>query len=85
MPAQRHQRSTRPATTRAGRTTARRGNDGNGRRNNRAADWPVELTIATAIDQMVEGHNGDPGSATSQRWPTSWQETVLGIDPRTAR
>jgi hypothetical protein len=46
MPAQRNQRSTRPATTRAGSTTARRGN-GNGRRYNRAADWPVELSIGT--------------------------------------
>jgi|RhiMethySRZTD1v2_1073278.scaffolds.fasta_scaffold37454_7 hypothetical protein len=34
MPAQRDQRSTRPATTRAGSTTARRGNGGNGRGNN---------------------------------------------------
>jgi hypothetical protein len=51
MPAQRNQRSTRPATTMAGRTTARRGNGGNGhgRRNNRAASyWPVELSIGTA-------------------------------------
>jgi hypothetical protein len=85
MPAQRNQRSTRPAiTTRAGSTTARRGN-GNGRRNNRAADWPVELSIATAIDQVVEGQNGDTGSETSQRLRTSWHETVLGIDSRTAR
>jgi hypothetical protein len=50
MPAQRNQRSTRPAATaRAGSTTARRGDDGNGngRRNNRAANWPVELSIGT--------------------------------------
>jgi hypothetical protein len=40
MPAQRNQRSTRRATTRAG-TTARRGNGGNvnGRSNNRAASY----------------------------------------------
>ena len=83
MPAQRHQRSTRPATTtRAGSTTARRGN-GNGRRNNRAADWPVELSIGTAIDQVVEGQNGDTGSETSQRSHTIWHETVLSIDSRT--
>ena len=56
MPAQRNQRSTHPATTRAGSTTARRGNDG--RRSDRAADWPVELSIGTTIDQ-VEGQNGD--------------------------
>jgi hypothetical protein len=50
MPAQRNQPSTRPATTRAGSTTARRGNggNGNGRCNNRAAYWPVELSIGTA-------------------------------------
>jgi hypothetical protein len=51
MPAQRNQRSTRPATTMAESTTARRGNGGNGhgRRNNRAASyWPVELSIGTA-------------------------------------
>lgn len=85
MPAQRNQRSTRPAiTTRAGSNTARRGN-GNGRRNNRAADWPVELSIGTAIDQVVEGQNGDTWSETSQRLRTSWHETVLGIDSRTAR
>jgi hypothetical protein len=47
MPAQRNHRSTRPAATRAGSTTARRGNgsNGNGRRNNRAAYWSVELSI----------------------------------------
>jgi hypothetical protein len=62
MPAQRNQRSTRPATTnRAGSTTARRGNGGNGtgRRNNRAADRSVELSIGTAIDLVVEDENGD--------------------------
>jgi hypothetical protein len=101
MPAQRNQRSTRPATTRAGSTTARRGNDGNGnsRRNNRAAYWPVELSIGTAIDLVVEGQNGDtfgiavcsrcacilPESETSQRLHTIWHETVLRIDSRTAR
>jgi hypothetical protein len=99
MPAQRNQRSTHPAaTTRAGSTTARRGN-GNGRRNNRVAYWPVALSIGTAIDLVVEGQNGDtlgiavcslcasilPGSETSQRWHTTWHETVLGIDSRTAR
>jgi hypothetical protein len=99
MPAQRNQRSTPPATTtRAGTTTARRGN-GNGRRNNRAAYWPVELSIGTAIDPVVEGQNGDtfgiavcslcasilPGSETSQRLHTTWHETVLGINSRTAR
>ena len=58
MPAQRSQRSTRPATaTRAGST----------------------------IDQVAEGQNGDTGSETSQRLHTSWHETVLGIDSRTAR
>jgi hypothetical protein len=96
MPARRNQRSTRPATTRAGSTTARRGN-GNGRRDNRAADWPVELSIGTAIDLVVEGQNGDtfviavcslcacilPGSETSQRSHTIWHETVLSIDSRT--
>ena len=102
MPAQRNQRSTRPATTaRAGSTTARRGNggNGNGRRNNRAADWPVELSIGTAVDLVVEGQNGDtfgiavcslcasilPGSETSQRSHTSWHEIILGIDSRTVR
>ena len=53
MPAQRNQPSTRPAaTTRAGSTTARRGDggNGNGRRNNRAASWPVGLSNGTAID-----------------------------------
>jgi hypothetical protein len=71
MPAQRNQRSTRPATTRAESTTARRGNDGNGngRRNNRAAYWPVELSIGTAIDLVVESQNGD----------------TFGIDSGTAR
>jgi hypothetical protein len=100
MPAQRDQRSTRPATTtRAGSTTARRGNGGNGRRNNRAAYWPVELSIGTAIDLVVEGQNGDTfgiavcslcasilaGSETSQRLHRIWHESVLGIDSRTAR
>jgi hypothetical protein len=99
MPAQRNQRSTHPATTRAGSTTARRGNGGNGRRNNRAAYRPVELSIGTAIDLVVEGQNGDtfgiaagplcasilPGSETSQQWQTIWHEAVLGIDSRTAR
>jgi hypothetical protein len=81
MPAQRNQRSTRPATTtRAGSTTARRGNGGNGRRNNRAASWPIELSIGTAIDLVVEGQNGDTGSEISQRWHTIWHETVLGIE-----
>ena len=45
MPARRNQRSTRPAITRAGSTAARRGNGGG--RNNRAAEWPVELPIGT--------------------------------------
>ena len=106
MPAQRNQRSTRPATTRAGSTTARHGNgdngngdNGNGRRNNRAAYWPVELSIGTAIDLVVEDQNGDtfgiavcslcasilPGSEISQRLHTIWHETVSGIDSRTAR
>jgi hypothetical protein len=101
MPAQRNQRSTRPATTRAGSTTARHGNgdNGNGRRNNRAAYWPVELSIGPAIDLVVEDQNGDtfgiavcslcasilPGSETSQRLHTIWHETVLGIDSRIAR
>ena len=99
MPAHRNQRSTHPAApTRAESTTARRGN-GNGRRNNRAAYWPVELSIGSAIDLVVEGQNGDtfgiavcsprasilPGIETSQRLHTIWHETVLGIDSRTAR
>ena len=72
MPAQRNQRSTRPATTtRAGSTAARRGNggNGNGKRNNRAAYWPVELSIGTAIDLVVKGQDCD----------------TFGIDSRTAR
>jgi hypothetical protein len=99
MPARRNQRSTRPATTRAGSTTTRRGNGGNGRRTNRAASWPIEPSIGTAIDLVVEGQNGDtfgiavcsrcasilPGSETSQRWHTIWHQTVLGTDCRTAR
>jgi hypothetical protein len=87
IPARRNQRGTRPATT-----TARRSDDGNGNSggNNRAAYWPVEL--------VVEGQNGDafriavcsrcarilPERETSQRLHTTWDETVLGIDPRTA-
>jgi hypothetical protein len=73
MPARRHQRSTPPDTTRAGSTTA--------------------------IDLVVESQNSDtfviavcslcacilPGSETSQRWHTIWNETVLGIDSRTVR
>jgi hypothetical protein len=58
MPAQRNQRSTRPATTTRAGSTTRRGN-GNGRRNNRAASWLVELSIGTATDLVVEGRNGD--------------------------
>jgi hypothetical protein len=54
-------------------------------RNDRAADRPVELSIGTAIDLVVEGQNGDTGSETSQRSHTSWHETVLGIDSRTVR
>ena len=72
MPAQRDQPSTRPAaTTRTTSPTARRGDggNGNGRHNNRAACWPVELSIGTAIDLVVEGQNGD----------------TFGIDSRTAR
>jgi hypothetical protein len=71
MPAQRNQRSTRPVTTHAGSTTARRGDggNGNGRRNNRAASWLVGLSNGTAIDLVVEGRNGD----------------TFGIDSRTAR
>ena len=99
MPAQRNQRTTRPAApTRAESTTAGRSN-GNGRRNNRAAYWPVELSIGTAIDLVVEGQNGDtfgiavcsprasilPGIETSQWFHTIWHEPVLGIDSRTAR
>jgi hypothetical protein len=45
MPARRNQGATRPATG-AGSTTSRRGN-GSGRCKNRAADWPVELSIGT--------------------------------------
>jgi hypothetical protein len=54
-----------------------------GRRNNRAASWPVELFIRAAIDLILEGQNDDAGSDTSQRSHTSWHETVLGIDSRT--
>jgi hypothetical protein len=57
------------------------------------------LSIGTAIDLVVEGQNGDtfviavcslcacilPGSETSQRWHTIWNEAVLGIDSRTVR
>jgi hypothetical protein len=94
-------RSTRPATTtRAGSTTTRRPNgNGNGRRNNRAAYWPMELSLSTDIEVVVEGQNGDaigiavcslcaailPGSEVSQRLHTVWHETVAGIDSRTAR
>jgi hypothetical protein len=101
MPAQRNQRGTRPATTRAAGTTDRRGNDGNGnsRRSNRAAYWPVELSIGTTVDLVVEGQNGDtfgiavcsrcacilPESETSRRLHTIRHQTVLGIDSRTAR
>jgi hypothetical protein len=101
MPAQRNRRSTRPATTRPGSITARRGNDGNGNgtRNNRAASWPVELSIGTAIELVVEGQNEDtwgiavcslcasilPGRKTSQRLHAICHETVLRIDSRTAR
>jgi hypothetical protein len=99
MPAPRNQHSTRPATTRAGSTTARRGNGGSGRRNNWAACWPVELCIGTTIDLVVEGQDGDtfgiavcclcasilPRSETSQRLHTMWHQTVPGIDSRTAR
>ena len=84
MPAQRNQRSICPATTRAGSTTARRGNGGNGRRNNRAADWPVELSIGTAAVCSLCA-SILPGNETSQRLQTIWHETVLGIDSRTAR
>jgi hypothetical protein len=93
MPAQRNQRGTRPATTRAASTTDRRGNHGNGnsRRSNRAAYWPVDL--------VMEGQNGDtfgiavcsrcacilPESETSRRLHTIRHQTVLGIDSRTAR
>ena len=101
MPAQRNQKTTRPAApTRAESTTAGRSNgNGNGRRNNRAAYWPVELSIGPAIDLVVEGQNGDtfgiavcsprasilPGIETSQWLHTIWHEPVLGIDSRTAR
>jgi hypothetical protein len=95
-------RTNRPAsTTKVGSTTARRGNggNGNGRRNNRAAYWPIELSLSTDIEVMVEGQNGDhigiavcslcaailPGSEVSQRLHTVWHETVAGIDSRTAR
>jgi hypothetical protein len=101
MPAPHIQRSGHPAaTTRGGSTTARGGDggNGNGRRTNRAASWPVELSIGTAIDLVVEGQNGDtfaiavcclcasilPGSEISQRLHTIWHETVSGIDSRTA-
>ena len=68
-------------------------------RSTRAAYWPVELFIGTAVDLVVEGQNGDtfgiavcsrsacilPESEASQRLHTIWHETVLGIDSRTAR
>jgi hypothetical protein len=99
MPAQRYDRSTRPAApTRVESTAAGRGN-GKGRRNNRAAYWTVELSIGTAIDLVMEDQNGDtlgiavcvprasilPGIETSQRLHTIWHEAVLGIDSRIAR
>jgi hypothetical protein len=86
MPAQRNQRSIRPATTRAGSATARRGNggNGNGRRNNRAAYWPVELSVGTAAVCSLCA-SILPGSRTSQRLQAIWHETVLRIDSRTAR
>jgi hypothetical protein len=49
MPAQRNQRSTRSATV----ATPGNGGNGNGRRNVRAACWPVELSIGTAIDSRT--------------------------------
>jgi hypothetical protein len=85
MPVQRNQRSTRPATTRAGSTPARRGNggNGNGRRNNRTVYWPVELSIGTAVCSLCASIL--PGNESSQRLHTIGHETVLGIDSRTAR
>jgi hypothetical protein len=66
MPAQRNQRSTRPATTtKAGRTTARPGNGGNGPRNGGndprpgAGFWPVMLGLSADVELMVEGNDGD--------------------------
>jgi hypothetical protein len=58
MPAQPHQPSTRPATTRAASPTAQRAN-GYGWRNHRAAAWPVELSFRATIDLVVEGQDGD--------------------------
>jgi ribosomal protein S10 len=74
MPAQRSQRSTRPAA-RAGTTTARRGNDGNGdsRRDN------FEIAVCSRCACIL------PEGETSQRLHTIWHETVLRIDSRTAR
>jgi hypothetical protein len=98
-------RSTRPATTtKAGTTTTTRrpngGNtgrkpngNGNGRRNNRAAYWPIELSLATGIEVTVEGQDGDafgiavcslcaailPGSEVSQRLHTVWHDTIAEI------
>jgi hypothetical protein len=102
-------RSTRPATTtKAGTTTTtttttRRPNggntgrkpngNGNGRRNNRAAYWPIELSLATGIEVTVEGQDGDafgiavcslcaailPGSEVSQRLHTVWHDTIAEI------
>jgi hypothetical protein len=62
MPAQRNQRTTRPATTtRTGSTAARRpnGGNGNGTRNHRAAYWPIELSLSSGIEVTVEGQNSD--------------------------
>ena len=104
MPRQPNNRTTRPATsTRAGSTTTRRPNggntgrkpngNGNGRRNDRAAFWPIELSLATGIEVTVEGQDGDafgvavcslcacilPGSEVSQRLHTIWHDTIAEI------
>jgi hypothetical protein len=92
------QPTTRPANTgRASTTTSRKPNgNGNGRRNNRAAYWPMELSLSAGIEVVVEGQNGDsigiavcslcaailPGSEIYQRLHNVWHETISEIAGR---
>jgi hypothetical protein len=101
MPRQTNRSTTRPATTtKAGSTTVRRPNgNGNGKRNNRAAYWPVELSLSSGIEITVEGQSGDtfgiavcslcaailPGSEVSQQLHSNWHETIAEIAGRTSR
>jgi hypothetical protein len=94
MPANRTQRAT-PATT----TRRSSGGNGNGRRNNRAAYWPVELSLASGIEITVEGQSGDtfgiavcslcaailPGSEVSQKLHSNWHDTIAEIAGRATR